>query len=144
MGEGVWGVGDGGCYLYIIPNRTQASWVLSFHKSFKFQYQVCADRSMTREITTIFAFATFLLVSSESELSHGKQVDAYLEQMKAKGIWPPPFRSFHIHCLFIAYDAEQLKKAEALKQRFIKQFKLEDTKPCTGLFDQGRLCMYGE
>ena len=96
--------------------------------------------NMAFYFVTAFAFAVLLLVSSHPT----RYPDADLDKLKAKGIWPPPFRSFHIHCLFIAYDAEQLKKAEALKQRFIKQFKLEDAKPCTGLFDQGRLCMYGE
>eukprot|EP00164_Ancoracysta_twista_P000586 GFYU01000777.1.p2 GENE.GFYU01000777.1~~GFYU01000777.1.p2 ORF type:complete len:169 (-),score=38.43 GFYU01000777.1:64-570(-) len=54
----------------------------------------------------------------------------------------PPFRSYHIHIMFMHKNQKRFNETMALRDRFIEQFNLGDEKLCEGLFDQGRLCMF--
>ena len=58
----------------------------------------------------------------------------------------PQFRSFHIHVMFqkefYSDSCTGYDEALDLRQKFMKQFGLEGDVPCTGDFDQGRLCMF--
>merc|ERR1712232_291306 len=55
----------------------------------------------------------------------------------------PPFQSYHIHVLYWP-DAESIHDAPGalkLREAFIDRFDLQREANCTGLADQGRLCM---
>eukprot|EP00013_Stygamoeba_regulata_P028648 CAMPEP_0177664204 /NCGR_PEP_ID=MMETSP0447-20121125/20358_1 /TAXON_ID=0 /ORGANISM="Stygamoeba regulata, Strain BSH-02190019" /LENGTH=179 /DNA_ID=CAMNT_0019170139 /DNA_START=11 /DNA_END=550 /DNA_ORIENTATION=+ len=54
----------------------------------------------------------------------------------------PPFRSFHIHCLFWHADKESTAGALKLRDDFIKEFNLANVTLCKDLFHEDRLCMF--
>jgi len=57
----------------------------------------------------------------------------------------PPFRSYHIHVLFLMHNNNSctgVDNAMLLRQRFMTVFNLSDSLPCEADFDQGRLCPF--
>jgi hypothetical protein len=82
-----------------------------------------------------------------AQLVHGHSTHYNLEpeviRMYEKNGSLPPFRSYHIHVMFIFGNEESVNTAMALRARFVEHFNLTNTANCTGLFDQGRLCMFG-
>lgn len=105
-----------------------------------------AQKSSTKIMALGFYFLLCLIfVTIITTQSHPTLYpEVKLEELQAEGVWPPPFRSYHIHCLFQEYDPVIKDKAEALKKGFIKQFNLENVEMCQGLFHQGKLCMFGK
>jgi DOPA 4,5-dioxygenase len=81
-----------------------------------------------------------------AQLVHGHSTHYNLEpeviRMYEKNGSLPPFRSYHIHVMFIFGNEESVNTAMALRARFVEHFNLTNTANCTGLFDQGRLCMF--
>ena len=55
----------------------------------------------------------------------------------------PQILSYHIHCLFVNSDSDQVKNAMILYYEFENQFNLTLSPLCKNLFDEKRLCMFG-
>lgn len=56
----------------------------------------------------------------------------------------PVIWSYHIHCLFVNGDPVKVNASIDLRNSFIKNFNLTQTKQCTSTFDDIRLCMFGK
>lgn len=56
----------------------------------------------------------------------------------------PVVWSYHIHCMFISGDDSKVKEAISLRNKFVKNFQLENVPACKSLFDDIRLCMFGK
>ena len=52
---------------------------------------------------------------------------------------PSPARSYHLHVQFVAGAAASTAKALKLRRAYAARF---GNRTCTGLFDQGGLCLY--
>ena len=52
---------------------------------------------------------------------------------------PSPARSYHLHVQFVAGGAASTAKALKLRRAFAAKW---GNRTCTGLFDQGGLCLY--
>jgi len=68
----------------------------------------------------------------------------FLEEFNFEDGQVPPFRSYHVHCMFQYHNNDSctgLNNAMVLRQRFKTQFNIDDLN-CQGDFDQGRLCMF--
>jgi hypothetical protein len=56
----------------------------------------------------------------------------------------PQILSYHIHCLFVNSNSDQVKNAMMLYYEFQNQFNLTSSPLCKNLFDEKRLCMFGK
>lgn len=56
----------------------------------------------------------------------------------------PVVWSYHIHCMFIFGDKENVEIAFQLRQRFVDKFNLTGVPLCRSTFDDVRLCMFGK
>jgi DOPA 4,5-dioxygenase len=76
-----------------------------------------------------------------SHSTHYKLAPSVVKAYEQDGTLPP-FLSYHIHVLFILGNNDSINTALALRSRFVEHFNLSQTANCTGLFHQGRLCMF--
>ena len=95
---------------------------------------------MTTCIVLVCLAACVALVNSHS--TDYKLDPEVVRRYEKNGILPP-FQSYHIHVMFIFGNDESINTAMAVRARFVEHFNLSNTANCTGLFHQGRLCMFG-
>ncbi|KAI8481903.1 hypothetical protein Bbelb_403480 [Branchiostoma belcheri] len=102
----------------------------------------CASCARRRSVYMMFFLAADFPLCAATHLWHLlKYPDVNLDVYRAKGT-PPPFLSYHIHCMFVAYNNDSVFAALKLFDRFIEHFNLTHTRPCEGLYHQGRLCAF--
>ena len=91
---------------------------------------------MFKYFTLIVVFLVFQNVSAHPDRLVKKKINWN------EGDDMPTILSYHIHCLFVNGDSNQVQKATVLYKEFQNVFNLTSEPLCNRTFDEKRICMF--